>query len=270
MAAMMAMTAMQGKAQGIIVFEHNGTQVNIPAAEFESITPDQSANLKGVVVKRTDGTTFKVSESQLDSVITFAKAYDERLTYAIPEEYINKMGQHMPIFNGNNPPNIEGTYELSPNIAVFFEDKPNNTGHEYTGLVNKFQNQDMQKNTLDYAEHDKSHTTETSSKGAAVIGDGANFTCFFISEGSSNGISVKLATLISGTKTNNGIKNMYYGFILLDKGDDPDSTLMKKGVFRVFKDGDGTSNTTTWANGSYLEMEEEPLQLPYQLQVAAP
>ena len=63
---------------------------------------------------------------------------------------------------------------------------------------------------------------------------------------------------------------MYYGFILLDKGDDPDSTLMKKGVFRVFKDGDGTSNTTTWANGSYLEMEEEPLQLPYQLQVAAP
>ena len=259
---LLAMTSMQGRAQGIIVYEHNGTQTNITAADFDCIVPDANAGLKGVVVKRNDGTNFKVSAAQLDSVNTYAQAYDERLTYSIPQEYISKIGQHMPIYSGNTPPSIEGTYNFSPNIAVIFEDNSQASGKEYISIVMKFENQDKQKNTLDYANHDANSSTTTSAKGAAIIGSGDNFTCFFISEGVSNGIDVKLATLISGTKTAAGIKNMYYGFVMLDKGDDPKSVLMKKGVYRVFKDGDGTSTTTSWANATPFDEDEDPLDLP--------
>lgn len=259
---LLAMTSMQGRAQGIIVYEHNGTQTNIPTADFDCIVPDAGAGLKGVVVKRTDGSSFKVSEAQLDSVNTYAQAYDERLTYSIPEEYINKMGKYMPIFSGSTPPTIEGIYSFSPNIAIFFEDYAQAAGREYLGIVMKFENQDEQKNTLDYSNHDVNSNTASSAKGAAIIGSGDNFTCFFISEGVSNGIDVKLATLISGTKTANSIKNMYYGFVLLDKGDDPQSVLMKKGVYRVFKDGDGSSTTTSWANAAPFDEDEDPLDLP--------
>lgn len=259
---LLAMTSMQGRAQGIIVYEHNGTQTNIPTADFDCIVPDAGAGLKGVVVKRTDGSSFKVSEAQLDSVNTYAQAYDERLTYSIPEEYINKMGKYMPIFSGSTPPTIEGIYSFSPNIAIFFEDYAQAAGREYLGIVMKFENQDEQKNTLDYSNHDVNSNTASSAKGAAIIGSGDNFTCFFISEGVSNGIDVKLATLISGTKTAAGIKNMYYGFVMLDKGDDPKSVLMKKGVYRVFKDGDGTSTTTSWANAAPFDEDEDPLDLP--------
>ncbi len=263
---LLALTGMQGRAQGIIVYEHNGTQTNIPTADFDCIVPDAGAGLKGVVVKRTDGSSFKVSEAQLDSVNTYAQAYDERLTYSIPEEYINKMGKYMPIFSGSTPPTIEGIYSFSPNIAIFFEDYSQAAGREYLGIVMRFTNQDEQKNTLDYDNHDVNSNTTSSAKGAAIIGSGDNFTCFFISEGVSNGIDVKLATLISGTKTAAGIKNMYHGFVLLEKGSDPNNTLMKKGTFRVFKDGDGISSTTTWANTAIFDPDDEPLQLPQPLE----
>ena len=256
---LLAMSGMQGHAQGIVVYEHNGTQTNIPAAEFDCIVPDKAAGLKGVVVKRNDGSTITVSASQLDSVITYAQAYDERLTYSLPEEYLNKMGKHMPIYAGNTPPTVEGVYSLSPTIAVFFEDYAQAPGKEYSAITIRFENQDKQKNTLDFS---GKGSVSSSAKGAAIIGSGDDFTCFFISNGESYGIPTKAATLISGTKTSNGIKNMYYGFVLLEKGDDPNNKLMKTGVYRVFKDGDGNSTVTSWANAAIFDPEEEPLELP--------
>ena len=211
---LLSMVGMQGRAQGIVVYEHNGTQTNIPAAEFDCIVPDKAANLKGVVVKRNDG---------------------------------------------NTPPTIEGAYSISPFIAVFFEDYAQAPGKEYSAITIRFENQDKQKNTLDFS--GKGGVT-SSAKGAAIIGSGDDFTCFFISNGESEGISTKAVTLISGTKTSNGIKNMYYGFVLLEKGDDPNNTLMKEGVYRVLKDGDGSSPTTSWANAGIFDPEEEPLELP--------
>ena len=52
--------------------------------------------------------------------------------------------------------------------------------------------------------------------------------------------------MVSGTKTDEGIKDFYYGFVMTDKGSDPNHKLMDVGVYRVFKDGDGISEPTTW------------------------
>jgi hypothetical protein len=242
--AMMAMSSLQSQAQGIIVYEHNGTQTNIPAAEFDCIVPDASAGNRGVVVKRLDGSSFSVSAAQLDSIITYPQAWDERLTYAIPADLAEKMSRHMPIYNGNTPPTINGVFEFAPNEAVFFEDNPSETGKQYAKIVMKFGNQDMQKNTLDFGYY--SSSSQTSASNAAIIGEGDNFTTFFVAEGTSAGIYIKQATIISGTMTPNGIKNAYFGIVMTDKGPDPDNKLMNKGVYRVFRDKDSLSKPTTW------------------------
>ena len=40
------------------------------------------------------------------------------------------------------------------------------------------------------------------------------------------------------------------------------SIILKEGVYRVLKDGDGSSPTTSWANAGIFDPEEEPLELP--------
>ena len=51
---------------------------------------------------------------------------------------------------------------------------------------------------------------------------------------------------MSGTKTAEGIQNLQYAFVMVEKGDDPEGILMEEGVFRVFKDGDEISYYTSW------------------------
>ena len=104
----------------------------------------------------------------------------------------------------------------------------------------------MTYNTIDYAEVATSGTAESTGKGAFISGSGNNFTAYFNTEGTSNGIYQKTALVISGTKSSTGIKNLYYAFILVEKGYDPDGILMDEGYFRVFKDEDGLSVNSTW------------------------
>jgi len=54
-----------------------------------------------------------------------------------------------------------------------------------------------------------------------------------------------MASLFSGTKTDDGIKNFYQGFVMLDKRD-PNHNFMDIGEFRVINDQNGMSEPTTW------------------------
>ena len=85
--------------------------------------------------------------------------------------------------------------------------------------------------------------------GAFISGTGNNFTIYFDMEGESYGIMTKMVYIVSGTKTDTGIKNLTAGFILKEKGDDPEGTLVPVGTFRFFTDQDGMCETTTWPYG---------------------
>ena len=52
------------------------------------------------------------------------------------------------------------------------------------------------------------------------------------------------------TKLSSGISNLYYAFIMVEKGSDPNHDLMEEGIFRVFKDKDGLSVNTTWSRAT--------------------
>ena len=173
---------------------------------------------------------------------------EERLEYVIPAEIREKLDDYIPINEGIDPPIIEGTYFLDPQVTVYCEDYGSG-GYEPGRIVVSeyltFYNQNTTKNTIDFYEESANGSSWQEASGAFVMGEGNEFSAFFNTHGESRGIYTKTALLISGTKTSSGIYNLYYAFVMVEKGDDPNNELMAEGVFRVFKDQDGISSYTT-------------------------
>lgn len=188
---------------------------------------------------------------------------DERINDVLPEDIQAKIGIYIPIYRGVTPPNIEGTVYVDPFSTVYCEDYNNGNGGGYApgDIVNsmyiRFSNQDMTNNLIDIDETDL-YTSTSTGKGAFISGTGNNFTAFFNTVGESSGISTKTALVISGTKTTNGISDLKYAFVMLEKGYDPTPLLMAEGVFRVFEDQDRLSPYTSWpgANARSLVLDK--------------
>ncbi|WP_300814093.1 fimbrillin family protein [uncultured Bacteroides sp.] len=176
---------------------------------------------------------------------------DDRLDEVVPEEIQDALEPYMPIYNGINPPIVEGQYLISQMVTVYCEDQGVG-GYDPGDVVKdtyiRFYNQNTTNNTLDY--EDKSGNSASVGKGAFISGYGDYFSAFFNTEGVSDGIKYKTALIISGIKTSSGIRDLYYAFIMVEKGADPEEELMDEGVFRVFKDGDGLAANTAWTRNN--------------------
>jgi hypothetical protein len=172
---------------------------------------------------------------------------EERLNQVIPEDLRKQLGEHIPIYDGSNPPNIEGEYIVSPMEMAFDSKGGWEVGKVFSDTYIKFYNQDMINNTLDYKE--KEGSSESIGTGCFISGDDGNFSVFFNTESVAHysyDIYTKEALIISGTRTNDGIKDLYYAFIIVEKSNDPDHIIMDVGDFRSFKDGDGISYPSSW------------------------
>ena len=88
-------------------------------------------------------------------VAYFTTPKQERIDQVIPEDIREQMEPFIPIYDGNNPPTIEGVFVIdSPEVV---HDTTNNykkgdTG--FTPIYMRFLNQDFMNNTLDYEERD--------------------------------------------------------------------------------------------------------------------
>ena len=173
---------------------------------------------------------------------------DERIEQVVPDDIRQKMEPYIPIYDGTNPPNVEGCYLIEPFETVYCEDYGNG-GYEPGRLMvpNYIKLSSQSKdNTIDMEECSSDFDTYSIGEGAFISGEGKNFTIFFNTIGTSSGIPYRTALLLSGTKATDGIKNLRYAFVMVEKGDDPGNQLMKEGVFRVFQDKDGMSYSDTW------------------------
>ena len=178
---------------------------------------------------------------------------------AIPLSLQQELEVYMPIYEGSNPPVIEGAYLISPFKAVYASDNVFDPGDLAYDYKIRFTNQNTKNNTLLYNEMDMVEDSYASSDEVAIIGNGNDFTAYFISSGKSSGISYKAATLISGTWSGSGIKNLYYAFVMVDKGDDPNFILMGKDEFRVFTDGNGLAENSTWSKSAQINPSTKSL-----------
>lgn len=160
----------------------------------------------------------------------------------------------IPIWPGNNPPNIEGVYLLEPITVVEI------SWHDYKRGENlnerdyiKFSNQNVKNNTLDYENNGfdtyrNELCNHEKGTGVYIQGSGNNFTMWYKSWGSITGtnVSLQFITVISGTKTSTGIRNMYYMTMCIDRNGNVDESIIPVGGYEIYKDGDTNSPLTTW------------------------
>jgi hypothetical protein len=167
---------------------------------------------------------------------------DSRITQVIPSKYLKELQKHMTIYDGENPPMVEGVFLVAP--AVLHYDSYHAEGVDsFSNSYIEFYAQDATNRTLKTKEQGGNNAEGS---GSYIIGEGNNFTVFLSNTGTSYGVSFKTATIVSGTMTAQGIKNLYYGFLMVDKGDDPDEKIMGVGRYRIIKDKDGMSEYTKW------------------------
>lgn len=178
----------------------------------------------------------------------------------IPVEYRLLLEQAMPIYNGNTPPFIEGTYLVSKHELVNSSLAADSPGDIYVDKTIQFSNQDNQKNILSYSGKELDISFE-SSDSVYIIGAGNDFTIYFISIGESKGIYNKKASIISGTITDSGIQNYYFAFVMLEKGPDPEGKLVEEGTYRIFKDSDGLAENSYWNKSTIINIMNLPLSL---------
>jgi hypothetical protein len=220
-------------------------------------------------------TTDAVTIEQGEARYTYPVVDVDSITFVDAQEQVmpdNPFDPYMPIYDGDTPPNIEGIYRCNPDELVYstYGFSP---GDVFIDAIFQFYNQDMINNTVDYRgayvdSNGQTHTDITSLE-SYVTGSGNNFTVFFNvttttygeTEGHNYDVVTKEAYAVSGTVGENGISNLYWGFVMLEKSADPDNMLVPVGTLRVFKDGNGWSELTTWPTVN-LQMGNDHNSLP--------
>lgn len=163
-------------------------------------------------------------------------------TSVIPQNLQDSLTRNGFIINeGINPPDIEGVYLASPLDLHYSSDGYNNAFYD---LTMTFRDQKA-RGLITYSERQRD-TVEGASIAAQVIGEDSNFTMYcyqyvFDYAGSTQLWRCKIATVVSGVKTNRGFRDCQYSYIMLEKVAISDyyySMLAKEETFRIYKDGD--------------------------------
>ena len=143
------------------------------------------------------------------------------------------------INHGRNPPNIRGTYLVSPVVLVRsnFADT-SSSGRKFADIELTFSNQDNAKMTVecDYVQSGTS-ITQTGSGTAFLTGDGNKFSVFVENDGTYNGRQFVTVDIYSGEITSAGIKDYYNAFIAIVEA----PGTVSRGQGRLFYDSDGLS-----------------------------
>ena len=163
----------------------------------------------------------------------------------VPDNILRKLEANgMVIHTGTTPPNIEGTFNITP-FELAFTDVPDNqyvVGYQITGYTYRFYDQQGVKIKTDYENLNSLSNDKAIGKGTIISGSDNKFTAYMTFEGedSAIGASYKQLAVISGEITAQGIKNFKYAFYLLEKND-PLDTLMPVGGTRIWFDSDNIS-----------------------------
>jgi len=161
----------------------------------------------------------------------------------IPDAIRGTFETSMPIYSGTSPPDISGQYRansLKLTGSSISGDKLSAIADLYLAFVKKSNGK------LSYREKQADGESGSDDVVVEVVGSNNNFTAYFEADGVSAGIRTKMSTVISGTFTSSGISNFSYGFVMLEKGYDPNNDLVPVNTYRTFKDGDGLAERYTW------------------------
>ncbi|MCL2129282.1 MAG: hypothetical protein FWH35_02900 [Treponema sp.] len=150
------------------------------------------------------------------------------------------------INGGKNPPNIEGTFLVSPLLLIEsnFSDSLS-PGYRFDDNQITFSKQDNANLTvvLDYINGPQIG----SGLGSFITGSGNKFSVFTEISGTLYGSPYKSVEICSGEITSSGIANYYWAFMITEEA----PSTVKRGQGRLGNDGDGfserlSSGSTSW------------------------
>lgn len=164
----------------------------------------------------------------------------KEINQLIPEKMLDEISQHMPIYEGNTPPKIEGNYIISPCELLYCSNQPD-LEYTFDDYTFKFYNQKKINNyqTITFV-GDNSLMRIDSCDYTYIMGKENHFTAYYsIKENHFSGIKYKAAVLISGTKIPQGIADMYLAILILKKSNSMnDDFMMPEKSFRIIYDKD--------------------------------
>jgi hypothetical protein len=184
----------------------------------------------------------------------------------IPDAIRSSFESTMPIHEGTTPPDIKGEYVRNQSILVgsslsFDADGigsryPTYSNSPWADLYIAFI-EGSKDGTLLYRERENSNYSGSEDITLEVVGKGDEFSAYFVQEGTTRyeteerpecnySIRKKQSTIISGIWTSEGIRNLHYSFVILEKGPDPEHCMMQVNDYRTFKDGDGLAENFNW------------------------
>ena len=175
---------------------------------------------------------------------------DERINQVIPDDLREKVEEYITIYDGVNPPNVEGVYRLDPEVLVKSTLSGDYAGKVFTSQYHRYYNQDMKKNTIDMLYVTDGENEWMKGSGAFICGYDDKFTIYFNSYGQNGSVTFKMAIVVSGSKTDAGIADLSWAFVMVEKGEDPYGDVVPVGTIRSFKDSDGLSDNAEWPYGN--------------------
>ena len=140
------------------------------------------------------------------------------------------MLDHISVYEGTDPPNVEGRYLASPMTLQFASDQYWND--DFFDLYLAFTEV---KGRLRTSYKETQSNTSGDAPEARIIGRGDHFTVYFTTTLNDNTLhwSCTTLTIISGKLTPEGIDDFQYANAMLSKTD-PDHILMDVGQYHVF------------------------------------
>lgn len=159
----------------------------------------------------------------------------------------------MPIHRGGKPPkDITGKYVVSPDVCVATNrpDDEYGPGHVFGDFYLTLSEQNNNTLTIKAATAQASSTGE--GKGAYIVGEGNKFTVFCpMDNKTGSGHAHKSVNIYSGTVVDNGIKDLYHSFFMIEGGG-AQWLLIEDGQGRVAYDSDGMSEKNGNAKAGFL------------------
>jgi hypothetical protein len=158
----------------------------------------------------------------------------------VPDQILNEIKDlGMPIYSGENPPSIEGSYLAKPFILKSSNIESDSPGMLFADLYIKFRNQNNKNLTIDF---DYANGGELGlGYGSYIVGDDGKFSVFVEVDVTYNESKAKVVMIISGKLADDGIKNLYYANFMIDNFGNEQGYWIDNGTGRVLYDEDGFS-----------------------------
>ena len=160
----------------------------------------------------------------------------------IPPDLLAKLEEQMPIYDGSTPPDVSGAYLVNSPSIIYSTLTGDKYGDKYADETFRFYSM----NANHVIKYESMQATLKSYSGkVSVSGSGNQFTAYFTLESYKAESTSKMATVLSGTLTSEGIQDYRYAFLMLEKTD-PKDEWVDVNTIRIFKDIDGIARKTAW------------------------